>query len=264
MHMARTTPMGTLRITRTRLLHDDLAVHPGVRRTDVVVVSWLRESDGLRQARRNDTGIPVARLPRGRAVRQVTNVREVQRAAGLDTDAAGHEAVLHVVAAHLDRVDAGRDRPDGPGDGRRRGRRPQRPDLSLQREGPDRVAVGAALQLVAARGDHDELLAVHLVDDRRRIRAEAGLEAPQLLTGLRVDRQEVAVGLAAEHEAAGGDRRAAAAPDAVGRLVLPGDLVRLSVDRGERAAHLGPDRCRLRAADVALAHEELVAVAREG
>src|SRR5438876_9634800 len=259
--------MGTPRarpVTRTRSLHDDLPVHPRMRRADVVVDPRLGEGDGLRQARRNDTGVPVALLPRRRAVRQVAHVREVQRAPRLDPYAARHEAVLHVVAAHLDRVDAGRDRPDGPGDGRRRGRRPQRPDLPLQREGPDRVAVGAPRQLIAAGRDHDELLAIHLVDDGRRIRAEAGLEAPQLLTRLGVDREEVAVGLATEYEAAGRDRRAAATADAVRRLVLPGDLVRLAVDRGERAAHLGPDRRRLRAADVALADEELVAVAREG
>src|SRR6266850_1459265 len=264
MHMARTTPMGTLRITRTRLFHDDLPVHPGMRRADIVVVPRLREGDGLRLAVRNHTGIPVALLPRRRPMRKVADVREVQRAARLDTDAAGHEAVLHVVAAHLDRVDAGRDRPDGPGDGRRRGRRPQRPDLPLQREGPDRITVGAALQLIAACCDHDELLALHLVDDGWRIRAEAGLEAPQLLARLGVDREEVAVGLATKYEAAGRDRRAPATADAVRRLMLPGDLVGLAVDRGERAAHLGPDRRRLRAADVALADEEFVAVAREG
>src|SRR5437667_297910 len=237
--------MGTTRapsVTRTGLLHDDLPVHPGMRCADVVVVPRLREGDGLRLAVRKHTGIPVALLPRRRPVRQVADVREVQRAARLDPDAGRHEAVLHVVAAHLDRVDAGRDRPDGPRDGRRRRRRPQRPELSLQGEGPDRVTVGAALQLIAARGDHDELLAVHLVDDGRRIGAEARLEAPELLTRLRVDREEVAVGLATEHEAAGRDRRAAATPDAVRRLVLPGDRVRLAVDRGERAAHLGADR----------------------
>src|SRR5205814_1671007 len=176
-------------VTRTRSLHDDLPVHPRMRRADVVVDARLREGDGLRLARRNDTGIPVALLPRRRAVRQVADVREVQRAPRLDPDAARHVAVFHVVATHLDRIDTGR--------------------------------------------DHDELLAVHLVDDGRRIRAEAGLEAPQLLTRLGVDREEVAVGLATEDEAAGRDRRAAATADAVRRLVLPGDLVRLAVDRGE-------------------------------
>jgi len=35
----------------------------------------------------------------------------------------------------------------------------------------------------------------------------------------------MAVGLAAEHEAAGGHHRAAATADAVWRLVLPGDLL---------------------------------------
>src|SRR5258708_4796334 len=266
-HKARTRPMRTPRarpIMRTRLFHDDLPVHPRMRCADIVVDARLREGDGLRLARRNDTGIPVALLPRRRAVRQVADVREVQRAAHLDPYAARHEAVFHVVAAHLDRIHAGEDRPDGPGDGRRRGRRPQRPELSLQREGPDRVAIGAALQLIAAGGDHHELLAVHLVDDGRRIRPQAGLQAPPLLTRLGVDREEVAVGIATEYEAAGRDRRAAAAADAVRGLVLPGDLVRLAVDRGEGPAHLGPDRRGLRAADVALAHEELVAVAREG
>src|SRR5207249_11345208 len=81
-HTARTRAMGTTRappVTRTGLLHDDLPVHPGMRCADVVVVPRLREGDGLRLVVRKHTGIPVALLPRRRPVRQVADVREVQR-----------------------------------------------------------------------------------------------------------------------------------------------------------------------------------------
>src|SRR5262249_61895806 len=56
------------RITRTaRLLDDDLPVHPGVRRTDVVVDAGLRERDRFPLALGKDAGIPVAAtLPRPR------------------------------------------------------------------------------------------------------------------------------------------------------------------------------------------------------
>ena len=80
-------------------------------------------------------------------------------------------------------------------------------------------------------------------------------------TRLGIERQEIAIGLATEDESTGRDRRATPATDAVGCLVLPGDLVRLAVNRGERPAHRRADRRRLRPADVALPEHELVTVA---
>src|SRR5262245_21772570 len=195
------------------LLHNDLAVLPGMGQTDVVEVAGLREGDGLRLALEQDSRVPLASLHRRRRVRQIADVGEGHGGPGLDADARGREAVFHVVGACSDRVGSDDDRSGRPGNGLRRRRRPQRAELTLQREGPPRVAVGAALQLVASGRDRDVLLTVDLVEDGRRVGAEAGLEPPQLLARLRIERQEVAVGLTAKHEAAGRDRRAAAAAD---------------------------------------------------
>src|SRR5262249_30108003 len=160
-------------------------------------------------------------------------------------------AVLHVAVADLDRVDRS-NRPDRPGNRLRRGRRPQRPELAVEGEHPNGVAIAAALELIAAGGNGDELSPVHLVDHGRRAGAESGREAPTPLAGLAVEREEVAVGLAGEDKPAGGHARSAAAADAVRRLVLPSDLVGLAVDRREGTAHRRSDRRRLGAADVAL------------
>src|SRR5215470_5492754 len=132
------------RITRMeRSLHDHLPVHPRVRRTDVVVDAGLRERDRLRLAIGKHARIPVgAALPGGRAVWQVADVREIQRAALGDAHPGRHEAVLDVVAANPDRVDTGRDRADGSGHRRRRRWRPQRADLAFEGERPHGVAVG--------------------------------------------------------------------------------------------------------------------------
>src|SRR5262245_30994844 len=181
------------------LLHNDLAVLPGMRETDVVEVAGLRERDCLRLALEQDTSVPLAAVHRRRRVRQIADVGEGHGAAGLDSDTRRREAVLHVVRARLDRIAPRDDRPGRPGDGLRGRRRPQRAELPFQREGPHRIAVRAALKLVAARGDRDVLLAVHLVEHGRRVGAEAGLESPKLLARLRVECQEVAVGLTAEH-----------------------------------------------------------------
>src|SRR5690349_14401352 len=86
---ADTAATSAARITRTaRSLDDDLPVHPRVRRTDVVVDAGLRERDRFRLALGQHARIPVATtLPRRRAVRQVADIREIQRAALRDTDA---------------------------------------------------------------------------------------------------------------------------------------------------------------------------------
>src|SRR3989454_9637980 len=195
------------------LLHNDLAVLPGGWQTDIEVVTRLIEGDGLRAAFDQHPGVPLAPFHRRRRVWQIADVGEGHGGARLDPNARRPEAVLHVVGAHPDRVGVRDDRSRGPGDGLRKRRRPQRPHLSLQRERPHRVAVGAALELVAARGDGDVLLAVYFVDHRRRVGAEAGLEPPQLLPRLCVESEEVAVGLAAEDQAAGRNVRTAAPGD---------------------------------------------------
>src|SRR5262249_48804123 len=244
-------------------LHDDLPVHPGMRRTNVVVDPRLHEGDGLRLAFGQSAGAPFALLERRGIVRQIADIGERHRGPGLDPRACRPVSVFHVVVADLDRVGPGSNRSDGSGNVRRRRRSPQRTQLPFQREGPDGVAVRAALKLIAASRDGDVLLAVDLVDHRRCVGAKTGLEPPQLLASLGVERQKMAVGLAAEHEAAGGHRRATAAADAVRRFVLPGDLIGLRVDRRERAGHRRADRRGLRAADIALPAYVLVAVTRE-
>src|SRR5689334_24202451 len=62
-----------------------------------------------------------------------------------------------------------------------------------------------------ARRDGDVLLALRLPGHGRRGDAGAGVELPQLLAGLRVERLEVALGRAREDEAA--VRREHAAPE---------------------------------------------------
>src|ERR1051326_457197 len=243
--------------------HDDLTVHPGMRAADVVVDPRLAERHGFHLALGERTGRPLTLFQRARVMRNVAYVGESYRGAGLDARARRRVAVLHVVIADLDRVGGG-NRPDRPGDRRGRGWRPERTKFPVQRENPNRVPVGAALQLIAAGRDGNELLAVDLIDDGRGVGAESRLEPPQLLPGLGVEREEVAVRLAAEDKPAGRRRRAAATANAVWGLVLPGDLVSAAVDRGERAAHLHSDRRRLRAADITLAHHVFVAVAGKG
>src|SRR5207247_5853031 len=142
-----------------------------------------------------------------------------------------------VVVADLDRDDACLDwfrchqdrrptlwQPGGPTNGRWWRRRPEGGQLSLQGKGPHRVTVCTALQSVATSSDGDVLLAVHLVDNGRCVSPKAGLEPPQLLTRLRIQREEVAIRLAPKDEPTGRDTRPS--PEAVRRLVLPNDFVR--------------------------------------
>src|SRR5712691_5671846 len=247
-----------------RLLHNDLPVLPRMRQADVVVVARLRKCDGRRAALHQHAGVPLASLHRRRRVREIADVGEGHRGPRLDANASRREAVFDVARPDLDRVDARDDRSGGPGDGLGWRRRPQRTQLSLQGEGPHRVTVGTALQLIAAGGNGDVLLAVHFIDHRGGVSPEARLEPPKLLTRPGIERQEIAIRLAAEDETAGGDRRATPAPDAVRRLVLPDGLVRLAVDGREGPAHRRADRRRLRPAGVAQSLLERVAESREG
>src|SRR5262245_8833336 len=109
----------------------------------------------------------------------------------------------------------------------------------------------AALEVelgVAAATHRDMLLPVDGVRDRHRVRARAAVEAPEPLAGLRVERVEVAVALAEEIEAAGGDEPAA--DQRLLGVVLPGDLARVDVD-GRHAAPLLLGRDHLeRAAEI--------------
>src|SRR5437764_12314276 len=104
---------------------------------------------------------------------------------------------------------------------------------------------GAQLRLVAAGRDRDILISVYLVDRWRCIGPKPSLKAPQLFTSLGIDREEIAVGLAAEDKAAGRRRRPASLTDAIGRLVLTDDLDIAAADCGIGAAHCSPDLCHL-------------------
>jgi hypothetical protein len=86
------------------------------------------------------------------------------------------------------------------------------------------------------------------------ISPEAGLESPQFLARLGIDRQDVAVGIAAEDEASGRRCRPTPLTDAIGRLVLPDDLVGVAADCGKGAAHPRADRRRLGTIRVAQPH----------
>src|SRR6266545_1927018 len=90
-----------------------------------------------------------------------------------------------------------------------------RTSVRQDREGPDRAALRhLVLELVArdvpietadARQHRDVLLAVVAVGDGLRVDAGAGLELPDLLAVLDVERDEFAGLLAGEQEAAAGD-----------------------------------------------------------
>src|SRR6516162_10454636 len=117
---------------RSVLLDDDLAVHPRMRRADVIIVARLVEGDRLRLAFRQRAGVPIALLKRRRRVGEIADIGEGYRGPCLDPGTAGPIGIFDVVVADLDRVDAVRDRPRWPGDALRRGRRPQRTQLPLQ------------------------------------------------------------------------------------------------------------------------------------
>src|SRR5437773_10376985 len=110
----------------------------------------------------------------------------------------------------------------------------KRPALPLLRQAKneDAVAVREAELEVAAGGDGDELLAVDLERDRGGVDAGAALEPPELLAGPGVECVEVA-GAVPAGEAQAPRRGEGTADERVGRLVLPGDLPRVDIDRGE-------------------------------
>src|SRR6516165_2229840 len=85
-------------------LHDDLPVHPGMRRTNVVVDPRLHKGDGLRLAFGQSAGAPFALFERRGIVRQIADIGERHRGPGLDPRACRPVSIFHVVVADLDRV----------------------------------------------------------------------------------------------------------------------------------------------------------------
>src|SRR5271163_867935 len=124
----------------------------------------------------------------------------------------------------------------GAGGGRPQGFHETFREGSVEREGDDRIApLGVDLR-VAARADHDILLAVDFVGGGRSIDACAGAEAPEDGATLGVIRLELAVGLAGEHQPARG--RQSAADHRLRRLHAPLHLTGVVVDGDEFAPTL--------------------------
>src|SRR5471030_3054923 len=97
------------------------------------------------------------------------------------------------------------------------------------REDEDAVAPLRVDLVVAPRGDSNVLLAAHHVGDRGRVHAGTAVVLPQLLAGFRIESLEPSVGLAVEHEIAGGGEYAT--DERLRRLVLPSDLSSVEIDR---------------------------------
>src|SRR5436309_7608529 len=184
-------------------------------------------------------------------MRHVADVSEGYSGSSLDSNSGRRKAIFVLVCTYLDigdalddwyrcRQDGGRSRwhQGGASNSRWWRRRPQGTQFSFQGKGPDRIAVSTANRSIATRSDGDVLLAVHLVHHRRCVGSKAGLEPPQLFTRLGIQRQEVTVRFTAKDEAASRNRRASPCPNAIRRFVLPGDLVRLDIDRRECAAQV--------------------------
>src|SRR5260370_1425467 len=79
---------------------------------------------------------------------------------------------------------------------------------SIEREGDDIVAAAKVDLGVAARADHDVLLAAHHVGGRRRIDACTGAEVPQFLAVGRIVGRELAIALTRENKTARGGENA--------------------------------------------------------
>src|SRR5207302_5670184 len=76
-----------------------------------------------------------------------------------------------------------------------------------QPEHDQRISIRITDLEVPAGGDGDEFLAVQFESHRRRVDSRPGLELPELIPGLGVERIEVPVAFAGEHEPARGDER---------------------------------------------------------
>src|SRR5207253_3583285 len=115
------------------------------------------------------------------------------------------------------------------GDPNSTGQRPRLHPRLRQPEDEDGVAEWIADLEVAARGDGDELFAIHLEDGGRGVGARAAIELPEDGAGLGVVRLEPAVALAREDQAARRGGRAAHHRQL--GLHRPGDLPGVQVDR---------------------------------
>ena len=94
------------------------------------------------------------------------------------------------------------------------------------------IPVGIGHLEVAASGDRDILLAIHLVRDGWSVHAGAEVITPNTLAGAGIESVEPAVAFAHEHEVSG--RCQSAADQRLRGLVLPGDFARLDIERDER------------------------------
>src|SRR5262252_4889750 len=169
-----------------------------MRRADVEIGAGLLEGYLLRVALAQSAGVPIADLAfveGRRRVRDVAGIREGHGRSRLDPGAGREIGVFAVVVADPDLVVAIGDRASRPGHSLRRWRRPQRTELTLERERPYRIAGGAALDRIAAGDNRDVLVAIDFISHCRRVGAKPGLELPQHLAGLGVDCDEIAVGL---------------------------------------------------------------------
>src|SRR5262252_7450920 len=84
----------------------------------------------------------------------------------------------------------------------------------------------------AASGDRDELPPVHGVTDRGGANGSAERDMPEILAGVRVERDEVTLTVAGEHKAASG--REHAGPCTRVLTKIPPDRAALGIDRADR------------------------------
>ena len=104
-----------------------------------------------------------------------------------------------------------------------------------------RVAIG---QACSASVQRDVILAVDAVGDRAAAYGRTGLEAPQLLAGCRIEREEIAIGSADEGQVALRGQHAHAVRLVVGQALLPLDGIGGGVDRNDGAGHVFSDRAQ--------------------
>src|SRR6195952_2159594 len=107
------------------------------------------------------------------------------------------------------------------------------PVRSVEREGDDVVAAAEIDLRIAARADHDILLAANHVCRGRRIDASPGAEVPQLLAVRRIVGGKLAVAFAGENKTARGGENTA--DHRFRRLHLPFDLAGVVINRGDIA-----------------------------
>src|SRR5581483_3134061 len=119
-----------------------------------------------------------------------------------------------------------------------RARRRRGPELPVQAEEPEAVAVRRRLERVAGGEEGEELLAALLEDRRLVVRAGARLEAPEELAVAAVVRLQRPLVPPDEDEPARGRRRPRIAR--VREALLPCDPAARRVDRRQRSRRLGP------------------------